>query len=280
MAGTVMGVVQRSYTSGSAVDTRVVQSSWNLDIMDGTGPSGINLDFTKCQIFFIDLEWLGVGRVRLGFVIDGIPAYCHEFNNANNKAEVYMTTPNLPVRYEIINTNTTASLTTMDAICCSVMSEGGHNPREIIRSVDNGITSKSMSTTLIPVIQIRLNSSYIREKIEIIGLNFLSVSGNDDYRWAVIFNPTVTGGTAASWVTLDNSVAQYDITATGTVTNGTQISSGYISKSSDALSNINVNNLLSIAADIDGVSDVVALCCQTTTSTGTILESLSFKESA
>jgi len=79
---------------------------------------------------------------------------------------------------------------------------------------------------------------------------------------------------------LDNSVAQYDITATGTVTNGTQISSGYISKSSDVLSNINVNNLLSIAADIDGVSDVVALCCQTTTSTGTILASLSFKESA
>ena len=77
----------RTSTSGSAVDTTVNQSSWNGDKLDGTGPSGHTLDPTKCQILFADYEWLGVGRVRMGFVIDGAFIVAHTFNHANSVTE-------------------------------------------------------------------------------------------------------------------------------------------------------------------------------------------------
>ena len=119
-----MAVVVRTYTSGSAVDASYRQSIWNLDKMDGTGKSGVNLDFTKTQIVFFDMEWLGVGRIRFGWVVDGKIYYCHEVNNANNLTLVYMSTPNLPLRYEIDNDGTGAA-SSMVQICSTVISEGG-----------------------------------------------------------------------------------------------------------------------------------------------------------
>ena len=65
------------------LDNKIIQSNWNVDVFNGTGASGITLDFSKSQIFFIDYEWLGTGRVRCGFFIDGIPYYCHAIHNSN-----------------------------------------------------------------------------------------------------------------------------------------------------------------------------------------------------
>ena len=112
-------VVQRSNVTGTPVDTEVAQSSWNVDKFDGTGTSGITFMANDANIFFIDFEWLGVGRVRMGFVIDGIPYVCHQFLNANLRNTVYMSTPNLPLRYEIENDGTGAA-EQLDHICTSV----------------------------------------------------------------------------------------------------------------------------------------------------------------
>jgi len=86
MSGTTMGVVRRK----ASADTRIAQADWNLDTMDGNGESGVTLDFSKAQIFVIDFEWLGVGRVRMGVVIDGVVYYVHEFVHANYVTAVYM----------------------------------------------------------------------------------------------------------------------------------------------------------------------------------------------
>lgn len=122
-ASTGLSIVKRSNQTGSIVDTKVAQASWNIDRLDGTGASRINLDPTKAQILVIDLQWLGVGRVRVGFVIDGMPVYAHQFNHANTTSTAYMRTANLPLRYELDNSTSTAG--TMLAICASVISEGG-----------------------------------------------------------------------------------------------------------------------------------------------------------
>ena len=116
--GSGASVVRRTYTSGSAVDNVVAQDSWSIDRFDGTGPSGVTLDWTKTQILVIDLQWLGVGRVRVGFYVNGVLYYAHEFLNANNLSLVYMTSANLPLGYEIENTGITAGTNTMDCICC------------------------------------------------------------------------------------------------------------------------------------------------------------------
>ena len=98
LSGSSAYVGIRTYTSGSVVDTKIAQASWNVDPMDGTGPSGVTIDWSKVQIFVMDFEWLGVGRVRFGLVNNGIVYYVHYYSGANNDTKVYMTTPNLPVR--------------------------------------------------------------------------------------------------------------------------------------------------------------------------------------
>jgi hypothetical protein len=158
----VLSFVIRTNTSGTASDARrIVQADWNKDKCDGTGASGFNLDITKTQIVFIDFQWLGVGRVRCGFVHDGQMIIAHEFYNSNNLPVVYMSNPNLPVRCEILNTGTSTG-GYFDQICSTVVSEGGYIESGIDFSVDTGQTSQSITTAngMYPVVAIRLKNSF------------------------------------------------------------------------------------------------------------------------
>lgn len=108
--GLDQGVVVRSYTSGTPVDTYISQSEFNGDKVDGTGVSGIIVDPNKSQIFWLDFQWLGVGAVRFGLVApDGSKIIMHTVENANNNITVYMSSANLPIRYEIFNSVATGS---------------------------------------------------------------------------------------------------------------------------------------------------------------------------
>jgi hypothetical protein len=115
-------LVRRSKASGSVVDTAVAMDDWNIDKFDGTGPSGITWDAAKSQIMVIDLQWLAVGQVRIGADIDGSIYYAHHFHWANEGSGVYMTTANLPVRYELWGNG---NATEFQTICAAVISEGG-----------------------------------------------------------------------------------------------------------------------------------------------------------
>ena len=159
-AGTI-NLVRRTYTGGSASDNTIPQSSWNLDKMDGTGASKINLDFTKTQIFMMDFEWLGVGRVRFGFNVEGVTYYVHELSAANSLTTVYMSTPNLPLRYQIINDGTGAA-SSINCICSAVISEGG---REEVAtngyvSTANASVNATKNVTNADRKSTRLNSSH------------------------------------------------------------------------------------------------------------------------
>jgi len=100
------------------VDFKVPQSEWNLDTMDGNGPSGYDLDLTKMQMFYIDYSWYGAGYIRWGLRgIDGDITYVHKMANNNVNAEAYMRSGNIPARYEsntfAKTTKITSSLTTI-----------------------------------------------------------------------------------------------------------------------------------------------------------------------
>ena len=134
-SGTTNSFVLRTSTSGSPNDARTVnQADWNGDKLDGSGPSGVTLNTSKTQILWMDFEWLGVGSVRCGFVIDGVFILCHTFNNANDLDKVYMTTAILPVRYEIEALAGLSSGATLKQICSTVVSEGGYQQVEIGRA--------------------------------------------------------------------------------------------------------------------------------------------------
>lgn len=142
MDGTTAKLVERK---GGVNVTEVIQTSWNVDEFDGLGPSGVTLDWTKAQILVIDYEWLGVGRARVGFDVDGRIYYAHYFNHANSVTEPYNRQPSLPARWELRNVNNVPSPSSMRAICYSVYSEGGPDGTGFLNSASNNTTGVSIS---------------------------------------------------------------------------------------------------------------------------------------
>jgi hypothetical protein len=246
--GTIQ-LVKRSSTTGSPVDTEVDQADWNLDTMNGSGNSGITLDFTKAQILLIDFEWLGVGRVRMGFVIDGNIYYAHEFNHANNINVVYMSTPNLPIRYEIENLGT-GGASLLQHICASVISEGGIQQNGILRHKDSGVTGSLSSGTTYALLGGRLKSTHLDASIivENISVVVANTAGGKAH-WELRIGSTVAG--TFTYADITNSAVQI---ATGgaanTVTGGTEIDGGYVTDTQSV--NFSVPNALRLGSLIDG----------------------------
>lgn len=230
---TDLKVVTRTFTSGVAVDNAVAQSAWNVDKLDGTGPSGITLDTSDDNIYWADMEWLGVGQVRFGiYSPNGYPIVCHEFQNANALTVVYMTTANLPLRYEITNTGAAAGATTMTQICSTVISEGGAQyERAYEFGAANGIVTRAV-TTRRAILSIRpkatFNSIVNRGKISPSGID-LTADTNDCF-WELVYNPTFTG--TPVWTSADaNSITEFSThgdAAAGAITGGIVIDSGYV----------------------------------------------------
>jgi hypothetical protein len=249
--------------SGSLNQTTTVnQSSWNGDKFDGSGSSGRTLDVSKGNIFWVDIEWLGVGDVRTGFFVDGKPVVAHIFHNDNVHPTTYMTTASLPIRYELENTATTASSSTMKQICSSVQSEGGYEGfarRYNVTKNGSNPTTLTTQDTQYPMIALRLNSNRLDSAVVPSNLSVvLEQTGSnkpDTVQYRILLNPTLTGNT---WSTHFNGNVDYNITATA-VTGGTDIIGGYIS-SSGVLDINSINNFnFQLGRTQKGVSDTFVL---------------------
>lgn len=221
--------VKRSSVTGSLVNTEISQSNWNVDPLDGTGPSGLTLDLTKVQIIWFDFEWLGSGTVRCGFIINGAYIHCHSFQHANITEGTYITTASLPVRVEITNLDTTASSSTLKQICTTVLSEGGYEIRGTAASAKLPINSPRDLTdisTQYPLISLRLKSNRLDGIAILDSLNVLGITNNANYCWELVQGGVTTGG---SWVSTDtDSLVEYNITATGySLDSGEVLTAGY-----------------------------------------------------
>lgn len=259
----------RSYTGGSVDDTRTVsQSSWNGDKLDGTGASGLTLDLTHPQILWMDFEWLGVGSVRCGFIINGQYIVCHTFNTANvYGTTVYMTTAILPIRYEI--TSTSAVAATLTQICSSVISEGGYEATSVEHSASmtNLTASSYLTTSYKPLISIRLASGRTGAVVLPTTLNFLP-STADNFQIALVKNATLS---SPSWsaVTSDSNVEQ-DISSTS-YTGGTLVYAEFATgKTGRSILSVGAgyNWDMQLGASIAGVSDTLTLVARTVTTGG------------
>jgi hypothetical protein len=258
--------VLRSSVSGSPSDARTVnQSSWNGDKLDGTGASGLTLDPSKAQILWMDFEWLGVGSVRCGFIINGQYIVCHTFNNANEITNVYMTTAILPVRYEI--TSTTDLAASMKAICCSVISEGGFEQTSIDHVARRTTIFNNISTAanFFPIVSIRFASGRTGAVVLPNRVQFLPTT-NQNYEVALMKNPVLTG---ASWTTVpSDSNVEYDVAATAIATAGTIVQTDYVTNTGSAgvsqtSSATGYNWDLQLGASLAGVSDIYTLAVRT-----------------
>jgi hypothetical protein len=231
--GSNLYFVERTFVTGIATETRKAQADWNIDTMLGAGhlnPSGVTLDISKAQILWMDIEWLGLGTVRLGFVVDGKFIHCHSFHHANLINTTYITTASLPLRYEIANTGITTSSSTLKQVCSTVISEGGYELRGLQQAVGTPVqTPVDLTTagTYYTVISIRLKATPNRLDAIVIltALSILGITNNATYNWQVRASGTSVGGT---WndAGLDSSV-EYKIDG-GTYTGGRILASGYL----------------------------------------------------
>lgn len=277
---TGMGIVVRTKTSGVVVDNRVAQASWNVDTLDGNGSSGINLDYTKTQIMFIDYEWLGVGRVRFGWFVNGVPYVCHEVLNTNVLSLVYMSSPNLPLRYEIVNDGT-GGVNSLTHICSTVISEGGFAQTGIVRGTNRGATpiATNNNASIYPVIAMRLNSSYLHATVKPVNFSLICTS-TSAYNWMLVLNPTVVG-VAFSFSNVTNSAVDVDVARlnTTTLTGGTVLASGTSLQTNDGAATSNLPTDFALGSTIAGVSDIVVLAVQRVTGTSeTFYASLNWRE--
>ena len=282
-----VGIVKRSNTSGTPTDTRIEQADWNVDSLDGTGTTRITLDTSKAQIFFIDLEWLGVGRVRCGFVIDGLIFYAHEFLHANNSTTTYMTTANLPIRYEIEALDTASGNTDLLEICSAVHSEGGLEERNLVFSCSHDDTPVNAADgTLTPIISLRGTSVFnsIENRGTIIP-TFLDIYSEDAaIHYKLIVN---TNSTTGAWVNVNgtHSMAQYNVTMTD-FTGGTVIKEGYVAaKAGNPATAIpgqvagSFSSDLSLNNNLDGNSfDTIMLVAQGIEAASDVYAALTWKE--
>ena len=283
---TTKSFILRSYVGGSVDDTsrKVDQSAWNGDKLDGTGASGLTLDLTKPQILWMDFEWLGVGNVRCGFIINGLYIVCHTYQTANvYGTSVYMTTATLPVRYEITNTGTTASSSSLKQICSSVVSEAGFEQTSIdhVARRTTEFTGIDTTATFFPIVSIRLISTALNAVVIPNRVQFLPLT-NQNYEVALLKNPTLTGATWAASVPSDANV-QYDVAATAISSIGTITQTDYITSSgSGGTANTSVptgyNLDLQLGASLAGVSDIYTLAVRTVSgaTNGSGVGSLSF----
>jgi len=267
--GATNAFVLRTATSGSPSDARTItQANWNGDKLDGTGASGFTLDTTKSQILWMDFEWLGVGSVRCGFIINGQYIVCHTFNNANDLDKVYMTTAILPVRYEIEALNTLATGATLKQICSTVITEGGYQQAVAGQFARTTTAVTGFGTTFVPVVSIRLASDslgavVLPQAIQV----FPTVS--QDYEVALFKNATLTG---AAYNTTTFNHVDYDVTATA-MTGGTIVLQDFVSSTTQgrqvSTTPAGYNFDLQLGVDLSGVSDVFTLAVRTLDATPT-----------
>lgn len=271
--GTALRCVIRSFATGVAVDTVIEQAAWNGDPMDGTGPSGKTLDTSMTNLYIMNFAWLGVGSVQFRVEIDRVSYVVHTQHHANNLPVPYMTTGNLPCRYEIEDLVGIGAVNdTFLQICMSVSSEGGETspagePRSV--TVDPTTPPSAPAGALTSILSMRLKQTFktLKNRADLIpllfALNPAPVTGSRVVHWVAVLNPTIT---LTTWIDPGSEHVAEICRDAVTYTGGTIIGEGFISatRQSVPISSVDANSLIHLSRDIDGLDpDVLVFAAQT-----------------
>lgn len=290
----IAGGTASIFIRNNGVDTVIDQSSWDNPVAD------VNWEFS--QIFQLDFQSLKVGRIRFTLVRDGVPVVVHQVVNDNVRAGGYWRYPAQPIQWRIYNTATETvteigyfdedgigfrysvpinASATMRAICSTVKSEGGGGVFDMAGFhfvADNGITNVSVSTTLVPVLTVKVKSLFnsLTNDSIVIPQGF-DLSTNNPIKYEILLNATLTGATYNDIDT--NSAVEFDVAATA-VSGGTVVDSGYVS--TDRNTNTGIEGLLGrtiMSIGHNGSPDTLTLAAvRASTSNGDTKAVLKWKE--
>jgi hypothetical protein len=238
---------------GTPFDLEIPQSEWNVDKLDGTGISGITLDKTKSNILVVSLEWLSVGTVLYGFEIEGRLVLAHAQHNANKIRGVYMTTANLPARYEIeavsdgaeqyigygddnngvfVKYKSPNQNATLQQICTALFSEGG-SKEEI--GIPYSPSSNGTPITLAAGATVYLAARHLLQykgqdnRVKFVPTGYTLGSSDEKLYARIVYDPTIVGGTWAQYVEASGDLSAMEINSTITsISGGKQIDNKFI----------------------------------------------------
>ena len=279
--GTTELICLRSKTSGSVVTDEITRNNWNLDIFDGNGASGINLDFTKIQELLIDFAW-PTGKVRVGFFVNGKIYYAHEFLlHSNNLTTPFMSGTLLPLRIGLYNDGEAASASIMKQISSYIGTEEGESPYNVagkLFSVNTGQSAINVKAKR-PILSIRAkltyNSIINRGLIFPIMANIMSITR--DGLAEIIIDGTLTNESFAS--VNSNSIVEYDISATE-ISGGDVLFSQYF-PDDKAIVLENFTSKIPLTTNYNGTtSNILTIVCGNvaTTSNTPVVAALNWKE--
>ena len=259
-------------TQGTYYSLSAAQPAWNLDKLDGTGPSGLTVNFNFAQLLVIDYEWLGIGRIRCGFNIAGKTVYAHEFTHTAGLSMPYMTSGNQPVRYEIRQTGAGSGV--LNHICSSVMSEGGEEyigtsvTAEMSAAPGAAIAAITTNDTIYrPILAVRLSPSahdlsLVAKKVHILN------TGVNDVIYKVMQNPVITGGSLVFNNLPDTDLIQLaNGSASLGLSGGYNLISGFANKGNSAVaSGVTGSELLGelavLGTRINGTPDIFVIAAK------------------
>lgn len=273
--GLTANCVRRTSTSGSVVDVKYPQSSWNIDKFDGTGPSGLTIDFTKHNLYYVQYAFQGFGDIVWGFYLNGQISFCHRETTGNILSVPFMSFAHLPCRVRIENTGVTASSTTMSYNSCAVKNEGEDAEIEgQVLSYSDG-PQVNVNQVPVPVISVRLGPGFEKAIADLLAVNIFATTA-DEVIWSLWIGATLTGATFG----VTASYTQLDIAATA-MTGGTQLLSGIVAQntgSADISQKLleQVNSL--IGSNIAGASQVITLAAKSRATQATVSSTLTWRE--
>jgi hypothetical protein len=242
-------------------------SSWSNDNFDP-----LNIDWSESNLLMVDYQWLGVGRMRFGLNIGGRTLYFGEHNCANEEPDVYMSSPNQPIRYEIRQTGISIGTKYLDMICSQTSSEGSLNGLySTVGIIHSSSSSLSTSGTKYPYIGYRLKTGYKAVTSQYNSLSILNTS-NDNYLCTIEYNPTLSA--TPTWTDIPNSPFQYSLgTGTSTISSDGHIMSSLIGQAGmSALTTLKIDdNQIRVGSNIDGTLDEMWVCITPLSNTATFL---------
>lgn len=266
-AGTGVNIVKRTLTGGGAgAEERVAQASWNLDKLNGTGTSGINLDWTLAQHLCIEFQFLGVGTVLVGFETSLGIVWAHAFSSSNAIATAWCRTGTLPLRAECYTTGAAASAGKLTLINCVLLQEGdvleyrGYR----YRTASSGSTAKLGGTAagLYPLISLRSATTNDITKRALIVPTRISIlltvaaTAGVTLQWALTWGPTTLAGASFAAATTDAAQVDTAATVTTAIAGGVAIFSGVFGNVANTLVEVDLSpykdNLLRIAQNAAG----------------------------
>lgn len=270
-SGSSFGFGIRTAVSGTPVDKFIGIDDWNIKSAragDLGQQQRITINGENTQIFFLDYEWLGVGTARYGLVVDGQIHYFHAEHHANYTTGVYISTPNLPMRYEIIADGTNVTSAYLDCICNTVISEGGIEELGILRhNINPSSMNTATSAVWYPAIGMRVSTN---RRDQTVYLEDIHLLGEDTgtYQYALIWNPDISNSSQVVSTAQPNSAVEILYGTTETIlSSGTIIEGGWFQagRLDPETQTGGVQNSLVLGHDISSTPDELWLAVQSGT---------------